>query len=484
MNSTKLGRWAGIALGFSMAAYLTYTHLQSFSNISFLGGALLLEVIVFSLWKYEQRFFVLLLVAFAWAGMNIALASAWTAGRWVVLGAGAIVGFIVWTKSSHARLGSLDLIAFFCVCSAFVSAGVSEFHSMAFLKALSLLLLFLYCVSGARLAFFGREARFFHGLLQGSEIVVYATAICYLGLGNKVWGNPNSLGAVMGVAIFPVLLWGWVNSDGQAAKMRRLISLVLCTYLVIFSMARAGIISMAAVTIVFCVCLHQYKLLLKVVSFCLLLIAVTGMFAPQVLDDALDNMKDAMLYKGHKEEGLLGSRLTPWQQTIASIKEHPLFGTGYGTSPSGEDPGMDYGRFASSAETARENGSSYLTLAEWTGLLGVLPFVLLLGATTLNVWKTCAWMRRTADPRHYSIPLAMVALGGLIHANFEDWLCAVGYHICVYFWSLAFVLADLVPVAAEVPASRFVSSAALAPPVGLRPVAPNPAIPNPAVPNR
>ena len=54
-------------------------------------------------------------------------------------------------------------------------------------------------------------------------------------------------------------------------------------------------------------------------------------------------MTDAVLYKGHKEEGVLGSRRTPWEKTGASIKEHPLFGTGYGTSPTGEDPGLDSG---------------------------------------------------------------------------------------------------------------------------------------------
>ena len=48
-------------------------------------------------------------------------------------------------------------------------------------------------------------------------------------------------------------------------------------------------------------------------------------------------------------------------------------------------------------------------------------------------------------PRHYSIPLAMVVLAGLIHANFEDWLFAVGSYISVYFWVFAFLLADLVP---------------------------------------
>jgi O-antigen ligase len=473
MNSVKPLQWASIGLGLALALYFVYSHLSYFGNVSFLGAILLLEVIVASVWRYEQRFFVLLIVTFAWAGMNLPMQSAWNAGRWVVLAAGALFGFIVWTKTPRMSSSSLDLIAFFCVCAAFVSAGVSMFVSMASLKALSLMLLFLYCVSGARLAALGREKRFFQGLLWGSEIAVYVTAICYFGLSQSIWGNPNSLGAVMSVGVFPILLWGWFTSEGHGVKFRRLVALLFCTYLVVFSMARAGMIAIALVTIVFCVCLQQYRLLVKLVAFCLLLVAVTGMLAPETLNKSLGDLKDAMLYKGHKAEGVLGSRRTPWERSIASVKQHPWFGTGYGTSPSGEDPGLGFGKFNSSAETARENGNSYVTIVEWVGLLGVLPFTMLLGVTTANVWKVCAWMKRTADPRHYSIPLAMVVLAGLVHANFEDWLFAVGYHLSVYFWVCAFLLADLVPGAALVPAAGAVSRASFPSPAGFRAVVPN-----------
>ena len=114
-----------------------------------------------------------------------------------------------------------------------------------------------------------------------------------------------------------------------------------------------------------------------------------------------------------------------------------------------------------------------MTIAEWVGLLGVLPFVALLAVTASNVWKVCAWMNRTADPRHYSIPLAMVVLSGLLHANFEDWLFAVGSYICVYFWVFAFLLADLVPVAVVVPVAGVVSRDPRPSPASFGAVVPN-----------
>jgi len=105
--------------------------------------------------------------------------------------------------------------------------------------------------------------------------------------------------------------------------------------------------------------------------------------------------------------------------------------------------------------------------------LGVLPFVALLALTASNVWKVCTWMNRTADPRHYSIPLAMVVLAGLVHAAFEDWLFAVGYYLCVFFWAFAFLLADLVPDAVVVPVAGVVSRASRPSPAGFGAVVPN-----------
>src|SRR5208283_3860913 len=136
------------------------------------------------------------------------------------------------------------------------------------------------------------------------------------------------------------------------------------------------------------------------------------------------------------------------------------------------DPGFYFGRFASSAETAREHGSSYMTIAEWEGCVGGVPFVGLLALTASNVWRVCVRMKKTLDPHHYSIPLAMVVLAGLVHASFEDWLFAVGAYPSVFFWSFAFLLADLMPTAVAVPASAVIVRAGQ-PPTQFGAVVPN-----------
>jgi len=455
MNSLRPWQWAGIALGSALVLHFLYTHSWYLTDVSLLGGIIGLEVLVALLWRFEQRFFAALVIAFLWAGMYVPLSGVGKSGRWVLLFAGALVGFIVWQRAPRAPFRAIHLVALFCIFAAFASATVSPFAQVAALKSLSLLLLFLYCATGARLAIIGREVNFFRGLILGCEIAVYATAICHFILGANVWGNPNSLGAAMSVGVFPVLLWAWSTSDTRAVKLRRLFAVVLCAYLVRSSMTRAGMASAAVVTIIFFVVLHQYKLMMKGVALVLFVVAIGGVLAPVSLTNQIEDFKDAILYKGHKDEGLLGSRKEPWDQSIASIKEHPLFGTGYGTSATAEDAATAFGTVISTVGS-REHGSSYITIVEWEGLLGVWPFAVLLAMIIFNVWKVCVWMRRTSDPRDYSVPLAMVVVSGLVLGIFEDSLFAVGSYLCLYFWIFVFLLADYVPRSVQLPAASVV----------------------------
>ncbi len=67
----------------------------------------------------------------------------------------------------------------------------------------------------------------------------------------------------------------------------------------------------------------------------------------------------------------------------------------------------------------------------------------------LMVFKVCGQLRRTASASHYSVPLALIVVAGLVHAGFEDWLFAVGSYLCVFFWVAAFMLIDVIPPKTE-----------------------------------
>lgn len=445
----------GIVLGVSLAAAGAALYRPAYlSSAYYLGGLIFLQGLLAAIWKYQQRFFPVLVVAFLWAGMSLPLSTVWTAGRWAVLALGAIVGFALYIRSEHPRFSTFHLVAAFTVLAALVSAAVSSFPMLSFMKALSLLLLFLYASTGARLALGGREEKFFPRLLFVVEMVVYATAVCYLGLHNPIYGNPNSLGAIMGVVAVPVLFWGVLTVEGKTRQRRAIFVLMLSIGLLFYSQARAGMLAAVISCCVTCVALRRYRLLIQgMVAFVCMAVLSVALTPSQQMEDMPVRRQDSslattFLYKGHEEGGLLDSRLTPWDETLSVIQHHPWFGSGFGTGLNNSDNDIALGEYSTVSAATREHGNSYLAILEGVGLLGVLPFYTLIVMLALKVGGVFAWLRRTANVGHYVVPVAMVLTAGLVHAGFEDWLFAVGYYLSVFFWVLAFSFLDILPSAA------------------------------------
>ena len=434
------------------AVYIAIFRPDYLSSASYLGGLIFLQVVLAALWDYRQRFLPLLLVVFLWAGMDVPLETVWTSGRWFVLAVGAVAGFILYAKGRHQHFGTFHLVAFVCVLAALISAMVSPYPSLAVLKALSLLLLFLYGAAGARLAIVGRAAKFFSGLLLGCEILVYSATIAYFVLGLRPFGNPNSLGAVMGVVVAPLMVWGVLVSEDKTIRRRRILAFALSLLLLFFSFARAGIVAGAVSCVLLCVALRRYRLLIKGMSVALLSAALIAAVVPPQSGQP-DSVASVFLYKGHREAGLLGSRQSSWQKTVSVIRDHPWFGSGFGTSPTSVEENVQTGKYASLSKAAREHGNSYLAIAEWVGLLGVSPFFTVVLLIAVNIGRVAAWTRRTGDPFSPAVPIAVILTGGLVHAAFEDWLFAAGYYLCLFFWAFAFVLVDVLPAPAPAKAS-------------------------------
>lgn len=440
----KLGIFAVVVLGSLSLLFVAHARPGYFNNEAYLAAFIFLQILVAAVWKFRQWFSVLLILSFVFAGTDLPLGAGWTTARWAVLTVGAVTGFVIFMRDRRYHFGAFHLISMFCVLAAFVSAIVSYYPSVAFLKAASLFLLFLYSSSGGRLALLGRQRDFFKGLLAGCEITVAFTAVTYFILHQETWGNPNSLGLVMGMVIAPLLLWGVFISEVRPLRWRRTSFLVIALALLVFSNSRAAMFACAVSTTSLCVALRQRKMMIQGAAAILILIAVFAIIAPDRLVELTSSSTDTILYKGKRQAGLLGSRTSPWQQTMDVIQQHPWFGSGFGTSPSGTE-NMRLQITSSNTETSREHGSSYLALLEWVGIVGVTPFYTLITFLLIVVARVFAWMRRTADPFHPAVPLAAIVLGGLVHAAFEDWLFAVGYYLCVFYWPLAFSLMDFAP---------------------------------------
>jgi len=442
-----------------VAAYVAFYMPGYLSSGYYLGGLMFLQVLLAAVWKYEQRFFSLLVIVFLWAGMSLPFSGVWTFGRWPVLATGAIAGFALYMRSARPRFSTFHLLAIFSVLAALVSAAVSGLPMLSFMKALSLLLLFLYAATGARLALAGREEQFFPTLLMLMEIVVYVSAAAYLVLRIPIFGNPNSLGAVMGVVGVPLLFWGVLTVQGKVRFRRMLFALTLSVAMLFYSQARAGILAALVACCLTCVALRRYRLMVQggmaFLCVAVLVITVTPSESAEDMPGRRENssLLSTLLYKGHDEGGVLGSRRSPWDDTIKVIQDHPWFGSGFGTSVGDDGSDMEVGQYATVSAATREHGNSYLAIMEGVGLLGVVPFIALVLALALKVSGVFVWLRRTANYRHFSVPVAMVLAAGFIHAGFEDWLFAVGYYLSVFFWVLAFAFMDLLP--SEAPAAAY-----------------------------
>jgi hypothetical protein len=425
-----------------------------FANVSYLEALLLLEVMAVAVWHYERWFFLAMMLTFLSASTDLPLAGAGNRARWVFLAVGALVGIVKWSqRNMRRRFTAVDLVALLCVMSAAVSSLVSTRVEMSLLKSSSLLLIFLYGTSGAKVAVVGRESNFFSGLLTACEVISYLSALSYVVLHFEMYGNPNSLGAVMGVVVVPILLWGVLSTMDRHVRFRRTIALCLAAYLLYFSVSRAGILACAVAVTVMCVALRRQHLLLKGAAVLMFLVAIVAVVQPTRFDTLVSSFTEDLIYKGKPQMGIFGSRKSPWQETFDTIKRdrNYLFGVGFGTSAVEQQDTTEGLTFRTSGGTLREHGNSYLALLEYVGLLGIVPFLVLLLMVLRQIYLGCSQMWRTRDPRHYVVPLVLVCTAGLVHAFFEDWLFAVGFYLTVFFWSSVFVLAELQSGQAPVP---------------------------------
>ncbi len=428
------------------AVYLTIFRPGYLTSTRYLGALIFLQIVAAAVWKFRERFFLLLLAAFLWAGIALPMRSVWVSGRWFVLTAGALVGVVMYMKDPRHHFGGFHLVGLFAIVAALISALVSAYAEQAMLKAVSLLLLFLYAASGARLAVMGREASFLKGLLLGCEILTYVSAAAYFIFRFEIFDNPNSLGAVMGVVVVPTLLWGLIASEKGRPQRRRSFALVVAVSLLLSSYARAGIAAGTLACLLLCIASRQYRLLIKGVATAAVLAVTVAGVAP-IQEHQGDSVASRFVYKGHREDGILGSRVSVWQRASDDIQEHPWFGTGFGTSVTRADANNHHFGFRSNLEATREHGNSYLAIVEWVGLLGVLPFVAMVLLLGKKVARVARWTRRGGSALSPAVPIAAIVAAGLLHAGLEDWLFAPGYYLCVFFWSLAFVLVDVVPKA-------------------------------------
>jgi O-antigen ligase len=385
--------------------------------------------------QYETHFWTLMIGVFFWAGSAFPLAGAMSVFRWVVLGSGAFLalGYYV-RKKNRIPFNHLHLLGLFAVIAAFSSAIVSVNPLLTLLKSLSLAALFLYGSMGARIFWSRNPEAFVRKLALMAEGLVYFTAICYLA-SFEVWGNPNSLGLIMGCICWPVLLWRFITPALRRKSPRHLIALFVCGALLVLSISRASLIAAAATSMFLLVGARRYRLLM--IGASLFVVILLNMYL--VTPERFQNASEALLYKTGERGDVLNSRQKSWERSMATFREHPWLGLGFGAADNSTDARFSY---ATQGYLTRERGSSYLTILETTGAVGTVFFALLILALIREIWRVFSWLRRTGKVNQPAVIAAAIIVAGLVNAFFEDWMFAVGYYMSVVFWLFAFSLRD------------------------------------------
>jgi O-antigen ligase len=439
-----------LVAGFLLIAFVFLTRPGYLTSPKTLGAMIVAELVLAALCLYRKLYLLILITSFLFAGTGVPFEATFLHARWYVLGVGAVAGVAIYMKDRRHHFGTFHLVAFSCVLSALVSSMVSPYPEEALLKTTSLLMLFIYCSSGARIAVpLVRPEKLFSGILVVCEVLTYLTAISYLLLHWQFYGSQNSLGVVMGVVVVPITLWGRLAANSVKERRWRGLALLIAVLLLMSSFSRASIGAAAISCLALCIAMRQYRLVLKGAAVSVVLAVAAAMVVPATSEEPRltesESVTSLYLYKGKQNADFWASRKGPWSQTWEVIKDHPWFGSGYGTSLTGDDlTQLDVRYQGTHVDTRliREHGNSYLAIAEWVGLLGFVPFCFLVGLTGLNVRRAFAVLRQTQNLYSPVVPAATVVLAGLAHAAFEDWMFAVGNYVCVFFWSLAFILVD------------------------------------------
>jgi hypothetical protein len=411
-------------------------------------AVLVLVVAGFIAAHYETHFWPLMIAVFFWAGSGFPLAGSMNIFRWVVLGLGAFMAIGYYARrTNRVSFNYLHLLGLFTVVAAFASAIVSVNPIMTLLKALSLAALFIYASIGARMLWAKNPEPFVRKLVLTAEALVYLSAVCYAA-SFEVWGNPNSLGLIMGCICWPVLLWRFILPTSRRRSPRNFIALFLCGALLILSLSRASMIAAFLTSIFLLVGARRYRTLLMGVSLFLAVLLNMFLVAPQRFQDA----SETLMYKKGEHGNLLDSRQKPWERSVAVFRIHPWLGLGFGAADNSADWRPNY---VTIGQQTRERGSSYLTMLETTGLIGTFPCALLILCFLAEVGRVFIWLRRTGRVNHPAVVAAPIILAGLVNGAFEDWMLAVGYYMCVVFWVLAFSLRDWMecPAWSEAPES-------------------------------
>ncbi len=367
--------------------------------------------------------------------------------RWVLL---VLAVFVCWAEVFFQRLHysppPKPLIFFM---GFIVLAASSVFYSTHFilslLKVFSVLLLwlliYLWGVFNRRDLNIGVQS--FYNQLFFLFLMIISSFLVYLGIGGddnfyfgrqffkSYFGNPNSVGALIGIFIIPVFASKVLMAKDSGKKSIALLCFVFAIFFLFWSFSRAGILAGLISGIV----LVLFLLPRRIFVFYLLLFILFLGFERQIKHQYFEYFYSQWVQKGRATEtDIFSSRRTIWENAFDVAKERLWSGYGFGAN---EDISQSAEIGYHSFELRRRTENSYLTVFEQLGIPGLI--VLLLIMISLCNPIPILFLKKIVSRDRYIIIVMLysIIIGGFVNAIFEDWLFSVGSFICVLFWIIA-----------------------------------------------
>lgn len=300
---------------------------------------------------------------------------------------------------------SVGFFAAFLIWAA-LGAAVSPWRSVSFDAVLELGkvgLIYLAIVnavrSRAQIWFF----MVFFLALYGSHpvrgaVVNYLTGNTYFGRAawyQGIFSNPNDLGALTLLQLSMACALLMTERKG-IVRLGAILAILLLPFTILVTQSRAVLLALGVFTIA-AVWTHPKKV--KILTTLVLLGGLVIVVAPNGLWDRLKGLQYATSTATLSEvdpEGSAAQRWAIWQTGLRVAKEHPITGVGLGAY-----------RYANGSISEvlgnRDAHSTYLTLLAENGAVGVVLFLLLVGAT---IGKSASVRRRI----RYTLPAGAMQL--------------------------------------------------------------------------
>jgi len=250
-----------------------------------------------------------------------------------------------------------------------------------------------------------------------------------------LFGDANSLGAFIGLAV-PFLLFAMVRRVEPSLLKRALAGSVFLAALafLLASHSRAGI----GAAMLACGWWLFFSSR-RAVAVLLVGGAVAALVVAVYFPSNFNWVEQQYILK--KRNSVLQSRDALWRKSLASVKESPFLGAGFGISP-GVSQGWPIS--AQTGKWGREKGNSYLAVA---GEVGLIEALLLLLPVAWILLRAARWLseHRRKHERAFEFWTALAVssclIGGLTDAFAEAWLTAPGFFCTIIFWIAFGVLA-------------------------------------------